>query len=136
MAAQKLKEWKKAENKEVPPEELQEDSQAKDNGSIPNQDLICQELTSQVPDESKDSSPQKHLEERPLNFPVEPMTCPPNIVHPIPLSSLQMPPDVPANFSTRLNRVAQMRTGPIYYKAKLVDAMTTQTQSDIAKTAC
>ena len=35
MAAQKLKEWQKAENKEVPPEELQEDSQAKDNGYTP-----------------------------------------------------------------------------------------------------
>ena len=126
MAAQKLKEWQKAENKEVPPEELQKDSQAKDSDSIPNQDLICQGLTAQVPDGSKDSSPKKHLEERPLDFPVEPMTCPPNIVHPIPLSSLQMPPDVPANFSTKLKRVAKMRTGPICYKAKLVDAMTTR----------
>ena len=34
MAAQKLKEWQKAENKEVPPEELQEDSQARINELI------------------------------------------------------------------------------------------------------
>ena len=33
MAAQKLKEWQKAENKEVSPEELQ-DSQAKNNDSF------------------------------------------------------------------------------------------------------
>ena len=75
---------------------------------------------------SKDSSTQKYLEERPLTFPVEPMTCPPDIAHPIPSSFLQMPPDVPANFSAKLNRVAKMRTGPICYKAKLVDAMTTR----------
>ena len=126
MAAQKLKEWQKAENKEGLPEGSQEDSQTKENGYIPKEDLICQDLTAQVLDGSKDSSPQKHLEERPLDFPVEPMTCPPNIVHPIPLSSLQMPPDVPANFSTKLNKVAKMRTGPICYKAKLVNAMTTR----------
>ena len=126
MAAQKLKEWQKAENKEVLPEELQEDSQARDNESTHKQDLICQDQAAQVPDGSKDSLPQKHLEERPLDFLVEPMTCPPDIVHPIPSSSLQMPPDVSANFSIKLNRVAKMRTGPICYKAKLVDAMTTK----------
>ena len=76
MAAQKLKEWQKAENKEVPPEELQEDSQAKDSGHTHKEDLICLDQAAQVPDGSKDSSPQKHLEERPLDFPVEPMTCP------------------------------------------------------------
>ena len=126
MAAQKLKEWQKAENKEDPPEESQENPQAKDSGHAHKEDLICLDQATQVPAGSKDSSPQKHLEERPLNFPVEPMTCPPDIVHPIPSSSLQMPPDVPANFSTKLNKVAKMRTGPICYKAKLVDAMTTR----------
>ena len=54
------------------------------------------------------------------------MTCPPNILRPIPLSSLQIPPDVPAHFSTKLNKVARMRTGPICYKAKLVNEMTTR----------
>ena len=50
MAAQKLKEWQKAENKEVPPEELQEDFQAKDSGHThkegPN---LFSTRTSQVP---------------------------------------------------------------------------------------
>ena len=114
MAAQKLKEWQKAEDKEGLPEESQEDPQAKDSGHTHKEDLICLDQAAQVPDGSKDSSPQKHLEERPLNFPVEPMTCPPDIVHPIPSSSLQMPLDVPANFSTKLNKVAKIRTGPIY----------------------
>ena len=126
MVAQKLKEWQKAENKEDPPEESQENSQAKDSGHAHKEDLICLDQATQVPAENKDSSPQRYLEERPLTFPVEPMTCPPDIVHPIPSSSLQMPPDVPANFSTKLNKVAKMRTGPICYKAKLVDAMTTR----------
>ena len=126
MAAQKLKEWQKAENKEVPPEELQEDSQAKDSGHTHKEDLICLDQAAQFPNGSKDNSPQKHLEERPLDFPVEPMTCPPDIVHPIPSSSLKLPPDVAANFSTKLNKVAGMRTGPICYKEKLVDAMTTR----------
>ena len=127
MAAQKLKEWQKAErSKEDPPEESQENPQAKDSGHAHKEDLICLDQATQVPTGSKDSSPQKYLEERPLTFPVEPMTCPPDIVHPIPSSSLQMPPDVPANFSTKLDKVAKMRTGPICYKAKLVDAMTTR----------
>ena len=126
MAAQKLKEWQKAEDKEDPPEESQENPQAKDSGHAHKEDLICLDQATQVPTGSKDSSTQKYLEERPLTFPVEPMTCPPDIVHPIPSSSLQMPPDVPANFSTKLNKVAKMRTGPICYKAKLVDAMTTR----------
>ena len=126
MVAQKLREWQKAEGKEVSPEESPEDPQAKDSGSTHKEDLICLDKAAQVPDGSKDSSPQKHLEERPLTFPVEPMTCPPDIVHPIPSSSLQMPPDVPANFSTKLNKVARMKTGPICYKAKLVNAMTTR----------
>ena len=76
MVAQKLKEWQKAENKGAPPEELQEDPQAKDNGNAHKKDLIYLDQAAQVPDGSKDSSPQKHLEERPLDFPVEPMICP------------------------------------------------------------
>ena len=126
MASQKLKEWQKAENEKVPPEELQEDSQARDNGHTHKEDLICLDQAAQVSDGSKDSSPQKQVEERPLDFPVEPMTCSPDIVHPIPPISPQMPLDVPANFSTKLNKVARMRTGPICYKARLVDALTTR----------
>ena len=49
MAAQKLKEWHKAENKEVPPEESQEDPQAKVNGNAHKEDLICLDQAAQVP---------------------------------------------------------------------------------------
>ena len=126
MAAQKLKMWQKKESKEDPAEESSENSQAAESGCTHKEDLICLDQATQVPTGSKDSSTQKYLEERPLTFPVEPMTYPPDIVHPIPSSSLQVPPDVPANFSTKLNKVAKMRTGPICYKAKLVDAMTTR----------
>ena len=125
MAAQKLKEWQKTEVQEDPAEESSENPQAAESGYTHKEDLICLDQATQVPTGSKDSLTQKYLD-RPLTFPVEPMTCPPDIVHPIPSSSLQMPPDVPANFSTKLNKVAKMRTGPICYKAKLVDAMTTR----------
>ena len=62
---------------------------------------------------------------KPLTFQVEPMTCPLEVVHPIPSTSSQMA-DVPTNFSTKLNKVAKMKTGPICYKAKLVNALTTR----------
>ena len=107
-------------------EELPEDIQAAQNGPMLKEDLICLDQATQVPVGSKDISTQKHLEEGPLTFPVELMTCPPDIVHPISSSSSKMPPDVPANFSAKINKVARMRTGPICYKAKLVDAMTTR----------
>ena len=61
-----------------------------------------------------------------VTIPLETMTSPPDIIHPIPSTSSSQPPDVPANFSTKLNRVAKMRTGPICYKAKLVQAITTK----------
>ena len=62
----------------------------------------------------------------PLTIPVEPMTSPPDIIHPIPSTSSNQSPDVPANFATKLNKVAKIRTGPLCYKAKLVNAMTTK----------
>ena len=61
-----------------------------------------------------------------VTIPLENMTSPLDIIHPIPSTSSSQTPDVPANFSTKLNRVAKMRTGPICYKAKLVQAMTTK----------
>ena len=61
-----------------------------------------------------------------VTIPLEPMTSPPAIIHPIPATPSSQPTDVPANFSTKLNRVAKMRTGPICYKAKLVQAMNTR----------
>ena len=121
MAAQKLKEWQKTDAQENP----SENPQAAESGTTHKEDLICLDQATQFPTGDKDISTQKHLD-TPLTFPVEPMTCPPDIVHPIPSTSSQMPPDVPANFSAKLNKVAKMRTGPICYKAKLVDAMTTR----------
>ena len=61
-----------------------------------------------------------------VTIPLEPMTSPPAIIHPIPSTPSSQPTDVPANFSTKLNKVAKMRTGPICYKAKLVQAMNTR----------
>ena len=125
MAAQKLKEWQKTEAQEKPAENPSENPQVAESGNTHKEDLICLDQATQVLTGDKDSLTQKHLD-RPLTFPVEPMTCPPDIVHPIPATSLQMPPDVPAKFSAKLNKVAKMRTGPICYKAKLVDAMATR----------
>ena len=125
MAAQKLKEWQKTEAQEKPAERPSENPQAAESSNTHKEDLICLNQATQAPTGNKDSSTLKYLN-GPLTFPVEPMTCPPDIVHPIPSSCMQMPPDVPAKFSTQLNKVAKMRTGPICYKAKLVDAMTTR----------
>ena len=61
-----------------------------------------------------------------VTIPLEPMTSPPAIIHPIPATPSSQAPDVPANFSTKLNKVAKMRTGPICYKAKLVQTMNTR----------
>ena len=90
-----------------------EGSQAKE-GDTKDQD----DQAIQSPPENKNSSP--------LTIPVEPMTSPPDIIHPTPSTSSSQSPDVPANFSTKLNKVAKMRTGPICYKAKLVSALTTR----------
>ena len=111
--AAKLNQWQKTDDST-------EDSQATGSDTMHNEDQATQ-----FPTGDKDNSTQKHLDV-PLTFPVEPMTCPPDIVHPIPSTPSQMSPDVPANFTTKLNKVAKMRTGPICYKAKLVNAMTTR----------
>ena len=121
MAAQKLKEGQKTDAQE----KSSENPQASESGTAQKEDLICLDEATQFPTGDKDISTQKHLD-KPLTFQVEPMTCPPDIVHPIPSTSSQMPPDFPANFSAKLNNVAKIRTGPICYKAKLVDAMTTR----------
>ena len=100
-----------------------ENSQATAGDNLHQEDKAVQ-LTTEI----QDKSTQKHLDE-PLYIPVEPMTCPPDIVNPIPSTPSQMSPemphDVPANFSTKLNKVAKMRTGPLCPKAKLVKMMTT-----------
>ena len=98
MAAQRLKEWQQADKEEVLPEGSLEDTQAEGSDSVSSHAQNCHDQTIQAPDGNKASSPQKHLEERPLTIPVEPMTCPPDIIHTIPPSSMQMPPDIPANF--------------------------------------
>ena len=120
IAAQKLNQWQKADDQKNPTE----DPQAAGIDTMHKEDLICQDQATQFPTRDKDMSAQKHLDKL-LTFPVEPMTCPPDIVHPVPSTSSQML-DVPANFSTKLNKVAKMRTGPICCKAKLVDAMSTR----------
>ena len=75
--------------------------------------------TAQVPVKDKATSP---------SIPVEPMTShpPPTLMQPTPSTSSLLPPDLPANFSAKLNKVAKMKTGPICFKAKLVQAMATK----------
>ena len=107
--AYKLNQWPRKDDQA----DSTEGSQANE-GDIMNQD----DQATQSPTENKDSSP--------LTIPVEPMTSPPDIVYPFPSTPSPKSPDVPANFSTKLNRVAKMRTGPMYYKAKLVNALTTR----------
>ena len=81
----------------------------------------------QLPKENQDTPSQENPGDKLQKIPVEPLVSPPQIVNPIPISSLQMTPtDVPANFAARLNKVAKMKTGPVSYKAKLVGAMTTR----------
>ena len=106
--AYKLDQWPRTEQTNST-----EDSQATGSGTMNKDDQATQ-----FPTEDKDSSP--------LTIPVKPMTNPPDIVHPIPSTPSPKSPDVPANFSTKLNKVAKMRTGPICYKAKLVNALTTR----------
>ena len=70
-----------------------------------------------------------------VTIPLEPMTSPPAIIHPIPATLSSQPTDVPANFSTKLNRVAKMRTGPICYKSQVGPSNEHQTKGNLAKTA-
>ena len=105
------------------PSQHKEDPQADAGDNQPKTDKAAQ-LTTEI----KDKSTQKYLCE-PMTLPVEPMTCPPEIVNPIPSTPSQMSPgmpnDVPANFSAKLKKVARMRTGPLCPKAKLVKMMAT-----------
>ena len=75
---------------------------------------------------------QHELEEIIHEVPVEPLTGPPKIVHPFPVTRpqtlLMPPPSVPANFTVKLNKVAKMKTGPTSNETKMVAAMTTQPQ--------
>ena len=104
--AYKLNQWPKKDDQDKSAETTGMDTMQEDD------------KTTQLPTANHDSSP--------MTIPVEPMTCPPDTVDLIPSTSSQQPPDVPANFSTKLNKVAKMKTGPICYKAKLVNAMTTK----------
>ena len=103
--AYKLNQWSKKDDQDKSTEATGMDTMQEDDQST------------QPPTGDKDT---------PLTIPVEPMTSPPDIIHPIPSTSSSQSPDVPANFSTKLNKVAKMKTGPICYKAKLVNAMTTK----------
>ena len=103
-----------------------------DGMTNPAEDTKTAASPSQYKDDPKDQddqttqTPAENGNSQPLTIPVEIMTSPPDIVNTIPSTSSKMSPDVPANFSTNLNKVAKMRTGPICYKAKLVKALTTR----------
>ena len=110
-----------------------EDPQANAGDNQPKEDQAAKMTT-----EIQDKSTQKHLDE-PLTFQVEPMTCPPEIMNPLPSTLSQKSPekqdDIPANFSTKLNKVAKMRTGPLCPKAKLVRIMTTGPRGNLTEVA-
>ena len=73
---------------------------------------------------------QDTLKEVIHSIPVEPLTGPPKVIHPLPQVSPQAllppPPGVLANFSVKLNSVAKMLTGPPSKEAQMLTAMTTQ----------
>ena len=60
---------------------------------------------------------QDTLKEVIHSIPVEPLTGPPKVIHPLPQVSPQAlpppPPGITANFSVKLNSVAKMHTGPL-----------------------
>ena len=73
---------------------------------------------------------QDTLKEVIHSTPVEPLTGPPKVFHPLPEISpdalLPPPPGIPANFSMKLNSVAKMCTGPPSKEAQMLTTMTTQ----------
>ena len=73
---------------------------------------------------------QEALKDVTHSTPVEPLTSSPKIVHPFPeinsQTLLSPPPQMPANFSVKLNSVAKMCTGPPSKEAQMLTAMTTQ----------
>ena len=71
---------------------------------------------------------QDTLKEVIHSIPVEPLTGPPKVIHPLPQFSPQalLTPGIPANFSVKLNSVAKMCTGPPSKEAQMLTAMTTQ----------
>ena len=82
MGAQKLKEWQKTDDQKKP----SENPHTAGSDTIHKEDLICLDQATQFSTGDKDISTQEHLD-KPLTFPVEPMTCHPDIVHPIPSTS-------------------------------------------------
>ena len=65
---------------------------------------------------------QDTLKEVIHSIPVEPLTGPPEVIHPLPQVSPQAllppPPGIPANFSVKLNSIAKMHTGPLLRKPR------------------
>ena len=123
LAAQKMKDRRAEVKRDIP----QEAHQSENPQSPSSECLAWISPVEQFPKENQETPSQEHLEGEVQKIPMEPLVRPPQIVNPIPISSLQMtPPDVLANFATRLNKVAKMKTGPVSNKAKLVGAMTTR----------
>ena len=73
---------------------------------------------------------QDTLKEVIHSTPVEPLTGPPKIVHPLPevgpQTLLPPSPGIPANFLVKLNSIAKMHTGPSPKEAQMLTALTTQ----------
>ena len=78
--------------------------------------------TTQLDTTCSDAARSPYLKEVLHEIPVEPLTGLPKIVHPFPATRTQtllMPPLlVPANCTTKLNKVAKMKTAPFAMKPR------------------
>ena len=125
LAARKLKEKRAAQlqdNKES-------DTGLQDTSSLDKSCSLCDEPLGHHVLQCTREDLQDTLKEVVHSTPVEPMAGPPKIVHPFPAISpetlLPPLPEIPANFSVKLNPVAKMRTGPPSREAQMLTAMTT-----------
>ena len=99
----------------------------------PNPDDICklcdEPLSHHILKCTKDDL-QDELRATQEKVPLEPLSGPPEVVHPMPPSGHQAPllppPGIPANFSIKLNTVTKMKTGSPTHEAQMLASMTTQ----------
>ena len=128
LAARKLKEKRAAQlqdNKE-------DDATVQDTPNLDRSCSLCNEPLGHHVLQCTKETLQDTLKEVIHSTPVEPLTGPPKVIHPLPQVSPQSllppPPGIPANFSMsmKLNSVAKMHTGFPSKGAQMLTAMTTQ----------
>lgn len=123
LAAQRMKN-RRTDGNGLSPQDI---SQVKEPQSSSNQCLACPSPVEPSTEENKGSPSQEHLKNEIQKIPVEPLVKLPEIVSPIPISSIQKAlHDVPVNPTPRKNPDTKKKTGPAGFKAKLVGVMTTR----------